>query len=56
MPPVVNPAEVQTPANIRQPNKPLLASQPASASTDRKAASVAAPVGSIAALESVLGF
>lgn len=55
MPPVVNPAEVQTPANIRQPAA-LLASRPSAAATAKKAPSVTAPVGSIAALESALGF
>lgn len=60
MPPVVNHAEVQTPANIRQP-KQLLASQhfagqPAAVAGDKKVAPVAAPVGSIAAIESALGF
>ncbi|MDQ0509652.1 hypothetical protein [Ancylobacter amanitiformis] len=55
MPPVVNPAEVQTPANIRQ-SKPLFASVPATAATEKKAAVVSAPIGSIAALESALGF
>lgn len=55
MPPVVNHAEVQTPANIRQ-SKPLLASQPASLTSDKKVAAISAPVGSIAALESALGF
>jgi hypothetical protein len=55
MPPVVNHAEVQTPANIRQ-SKPLLASQPASLTSDKRVAAISAPVGSIAALESALGF
>ncbi|PZQ84599.1 MAG: hypothetical protein DI549_04365 [Ancylobacter novellus] len=55
MPPVVNHAEVQTPANIRQ-SKPLLASQPAALAGDKKVVVVSAPVGSIAALESTLGF
>ncbi|MCS0493792.1 hypothetical protein [Ancylobacter mangrovi] len=58
MPPVLNRAEGQTPAALRPAKTPLAADpRQTASSTDKKAGNTAAaPVGSIAAIESLLGF
>ncbi|QIB32739.1 hypothetical protein [Ancylobacter pratisalsi] len=59
MPPVLNRAEGQAPAALRQAKAPLSVDPRQSASSiEKKAAAAAAnaPVGSIAAIESLLGF